>query len=57
MGALTLDINILHSSLGASNFIEIDERRSYHIRLDRTFKNKRSRILLLTIGFLTRSVF
>lgn len=39
MGALTLDINSLLSCLGTPNFIEIDERRYYHIKLDRTFKN------------------
>lgn len=39
MGALTLDINSSLSSMGTTNFIEIDERKCYLTRLDRTFKN------------------
>jgi hypothetical protein len=50
MGALTLNIRNLHSSMGTSNFIEIDETRLPDIICDRTFKNKSSRILLLIIG-------
>lgn len=32
MGALTLDINSLHSGVGTSNFIEIDERKYFLIK-------------------------
>ena len=45
MGALTLNIKSLHSSMGTSNLIEMDETRYYLIIYDGTFKNKSSRIL------------
>lgn len=57
MGALTLDISNLHSSVGTSDIIEIDETRFPTIILDGTFKNKGSRILLLIIGSQIKSVF
>lgn len=57
MGALTLNINNLHSSMGTKNIIEIDETR-FHVTIwDRTFKNKRSRVLQLIIGWLIKNVF
>lgn len=57
MGALTLNIKNLHSSMGTSNIIEIDETKFHFIIYDRTFKNKGSRILLLIIGWLIKNVF
>lgn len=57
MGALTLNINNLHSSLGAQNIIEIDETKFSLIIYDRTFKNKGSRILQLIIGWRIKNVF
>jgi len=56
MGALTLNIKSLHSSMGTSNLIEMDETRYYLINYDGTFENKGSRILLLIIGWLIKSV-
>lgn len=57
MGALTLNINSLHSSLGTKDIIEIDETKFPIIIYDRTFKNKGSRILQLIIGWLIKNVF
>lgn len=45
MGALTFVTNSLLSGMGAGNVIEIDDRKYYHIKYDRIFKNKSSRIL------------
>ena len=45
MGALTLNINNLPSSMGTENIIEIDETRFHVIIWDGTFENKGSRVL------------
>jgi len=57
MGALTLNIRNLHSSMGTWNLIEIDETRLPDTIYDGTSKNKSSRILLLIIGWQIKSVF
>ena len=46
MGALTLNIRNLHSSLGTTDIIEMDETRSLTIIWDGTFEGEGSRILL-----------
>lgn len=57
MGALTLNINNLLSSLGTKNIIEIDETKFSIIIYDRTFKNEGSRILQSIIGWQIKNVF